>query len=57
MRGMVTFIRNCSDHLNIIGGLLSLEWERLVYLRDEICGFHQGLFSAVLAAKTAIIYP
>jgi len=53
----VTFIRNCSDHLNIIGGLLSLEWERLVYLRDEICGFHQGLFSAVLAAKTAIIYP
>jgi len=55
MRELVTFIRNCSDHLYIIGELLSPEWESLVYLRDETYGFHQGLFSSVLAAKTAII--
>jgi len=51
-----------TKYINIIGELLSLEWERLVYLKLKlslsplICGFYQGLFFAVLAPKLAIIY-
>ena len=36
MREMVPFILNCSDHLCIICEYLSLEWERIVYLKLKL---------------------